>query len=402
LRSRAFRWYWFAQWPALLGTWMQLVALGYLVYSQTRSTTAVGLVAAADGIPALVLSPVGGLLADRLPRRRVLLATHTLLACAAATLGTLVLTGHASLAAILVVACVLGAADAIDLPARQALIGDLVERDLIVSAVALGSVVLSTTRIVGPSLAGIVIGVAGPGACFMVLALAYLAPIAVLLLVIPDLRPVPRETRATAISDIVAGFRLVRTDPLLRGIFVVSAVLVLLGASFMPYMPVLVTTMLHGDAHVLGLLYSAGGIGGLLGGALLATIGRTGRRNRMLVAGGIAYAVSLYSLVHSRMLFVSLFAVVGVAFAFVAINTSMTTLLQTDVDPAVRGRMFGLYAMCTAGLFPLGTLLYGSLSHVVDLFTAVGYGGIAVGVVTVLVGTSRTFRVLTERRGAPV
>ena len=207
LRVRPFRWYWAAQWPTLLGTWMQVVALGYLVYQRTGSTTAVAAVAAADGIPSVILSLAGGVLADRLPRRRILLVTQSLLGLSAGSLALLVATHHASFAAILVVAIVFGATDAADLPTRQALVADLVDRHLVVNAVALGAAAMSATRIVGPSVAGLLIGFAGPAVCFGFLAVAYLAPIAVLLTVIPDVAPLPRRAGATAWGELIAGLR---------------------------------------------------------------------------------------------------------------------------------------------------------------------------------------------------
>src|SRR5215469_15375270 len=128
LRVRPFRWYWAAQWPTLLGTWMQVVALGFLVYARTGSTTAVAVVAAADGLPAVILSLAGGVLADRLPRRRILLVTQSILGLTAGALAILAATGNATFVTILVVAVVFGATDAVDLPTRQALVADLVQR----------------------------------------------------------------------------------------------------------------------------------------------------------------------------------------------------------------------------------------------------------------------------------
>ena len=145
---------------------MQVVALGYLVYQRTGSTTAVAVVAAADGVPSVILSLAGGVLADRLPRRRILLVTQSLLGFSAGTLAVLVATNHATFVAILVVAIVFGATDAADLPTRQALVADLVDRHLVVNAVALGATAMSATRIVGPSVAGLLIGFAGPAVCF--------------------------------------------------------------------------------------------------------------------------------------------------------------------------------------------------------------------------------------------
>ena len=392
LRVRPFRWYWAAQWPTLLGTWMQVVALGYLVYARTGSTTAVAVVAAADGLPAVALSLLGGVLADRLPRRRILLVTQSALGLSAGALAVLVATGHAEFFAIVIVALVFGATDAVDLPTRQALVADLVERDVVVNAVALGSAAMSATRIVGPSVAGLLIGSVGPAACFGALAVAYLAPILVLVFVIPDVPPLPRAAGHTALGDMVAGLRQVRRDPLVRGVVIVCATLAFFGVAYMPFLPVLAKTQLHSGAQVLGILYSVGGIGGLVGGVAIAAMGRGARRLQLLLLGGPVYAVSLFLIAHSGIVGLTIPALVGLSFAFVAINTSLTTLLQTDTDPALRGRLLGIYATLFAGLQPLGTVLYGLLSHVVGLFDAIGVGAILVGLSALLVVATPSFR----------
>jgi MFS family permease len=392
LAVRSFRWFWIAQWPTLLGTWMQVVALGYLVFDRTHSSTAVAAVAAADGLPAVILSLAGGLLADRLPRRRILLFTQSVLGISSGVLAVLALTGHAGFWAIIAVAVVYGSADSLDLPTRQAMVSDLVKRDLIVSAVALSSTAMSVTRIVGPSLAGVLIATAGPGACFAVLSLAYIAPLAVLLTVIPDIRPLPRAAGATARGELLEGLRTVRRDPLVRGIVIVCAALAFFGVSYMPYLPVLARTQLHGGATVLGLLYSIGGIGGVVGGVAMATIGNAGGRRRLLVLGGAVYAVSLFAVAHSSVLPITLVALVGISFAFLAMNTSMATLLQTDADPALRGRLLGIYAMLFAGLQPLGTLMYAAVAHFIGLFNAIGFGALVVGAVAITVAVSPGFR----------
>jgi MFS family permease len=392
LKIRAFRWYWIAQWPTLLGTWMQVVALGFLVYDLTHSSTAVAAVAAADGLPAVILSLGGGLLADRLPRRRILLFTQSVLGISSGVLAVLAITGHAGFWSIIAVAVVYGSADALDLPTRQAMVADLVDRELIVNAVALSSTAMSATRIIGPSLAGLLIATAGPGVCFAALSIAYIAPLAVLLTVIPDVKPLPRAVGATAIGELFEGLRAVRRDPLVRGIVIVCAALAFLGVSYMPYLPILARTQLHGGPAVLGLLYSIGGIGGVVGGVVIATIGNTAGRRRLLIVGGAVYAVSLFVVAHSAALPVTLVALVGISFAFLAMNTSMTTLLQTESDPRLRGRLLGIYAMLFAGLQPLGTVLYAALKPVVGLFNAIGVGAIVVGVVAIAVAMSPSFR----------
>ena len=371
---------------------MQLVALGYLVYARTGSTAAVAVVAAADGLPAVALSLLGGVLADRFPRRRILLVTQTMLGVSAGTLALLVATDHAPFWSIVTIAVAFGATDAVDLPTRQALVADLVERDLVVNAVALGAAAMSATRIVGPSLAGVLIGLAGPAVCFGVLSIAYLAPILVLLFIVPNMAPLPRVAGRTAVGDLVAGLKEVRRDPLVRGVVIGCAALAFLGVSYMPFLPVLAKTQLHGGAQVLGIMYSIGGVGGLVGGLAIASLGRGAGRLQLLLAGGAVYAVSLFAVAHSATLWVTLPALIGISFAFIAMNTSMTTLLQTDTDPALRGRLLGIYATIFAGLQPLGTVAYGVMSRWVGLFDAIGVGALLVGVTAIAVSVTPSFR----------
>jgi MFS family permease len=397
LRVRAFRWYWAAQWPVLIGTWMQIVARGYFVFQLTHSQTAVGVVAAADGVPAVALSLVGGALADRVTRRRILLVTQSVLGLSSGCLAVLALSGHASVAAVTAVALIFGAANAVDLPSRQALVADLVERELVVSAVALGSVAMSACRIIGPALAGQLLVTVGPGFCFVTLALAYLVPITVLLTVIPDIPPLRAASASGVSRGLRAGLVAAMRDPLVRGVLGCAAVLSFFGVSYMPYLPVFAATSLHGGGAVLGLLYSTGGVGGLAAGLLIAGRGGPTTRVPLLAAGGIVYAVGLATLTQSHSLPLALPALVAVSFGFLAMNTSMTTLIQTDTDPALRGRLLGLYTTTFAGLQPLGTLLYGIAGHAVPLFDAIGAGALLVGAMAVWTAARPAVRATARR-----
>jgi MFS family permease len=307
-------------------------------------------------------------------------------------LAALALTGRASLASVTAVALIFGATDAVDLPSRQALVADLVDRELVVSAVALGSVAMSTCRIIGPALAGQLLVTAGPGPCFLVLALAYLVPIGVLLAVVPDIPPPQASSTAGIRSGLRAGLAAAVHDPLVRCVLVCAAVLSFFGVSYMPYLPVFAATSLHGAGAVLGLLYSTGGVGGLIAGLLIAGRGRPATRVRMLGAGGVVYAAGLATLTQSHTLVVALPALVAISFGFLAMNTSMTTLIQTDTDPALRGRLLGLYTTTFAGLQPLGTLVYGLVSRLVPLFDAIAVGALLVGAVAVWTATRPAVR----------
>jgi MFS family permease len=401
LSVRPYRWYWASQWPVFLGTWMQVVALGYYVYTTTGSQTAVGIVGAADGIPSVVLSLYGGVLADRLPRRRILLCTQSVLGISAAVLAILVAGNHAGLGALIAIAVIFGSADAVDLPTRQALIADLVSADLVVNAVALGSVAMSVTRILGPAVAGLLIGWVGPAVCFGFLALAYIGPLSVLIGIVPDIPPRKRAA-STALADFLDAVRVVRRDRLVRGVIVCVAALSFFGVAYMPYLPVYAHDKLHAGSQVLGLLYTTGGFGALVGSLFIAFIGgRSEVRRRLLLVGAVIYGCSLFTLASSGRLGFALPALVGISLGFLAMNTSMVTLLQTETDPSMRGRLLGFYTTILAGLQTVGTLAYGFIAHAVPLFAAISVGAVVVGVVGVLTALGPALRGRPIRAAPP-
>jgi predicted MFS family arabinose efflux permease len=328
----------------------------------------------------VVLSLFGGVLADRMPRRRILLWTQSVLGLSAGALAILVATHHAGLAAVMLVAVVFGSADSLDLPTRQALVADLVERDTVVNAVALTSVAMSLTRIAGPAIAGLLINAAGPAVCFAALALAYIAPITVLAMVVPNIPPRHREGKHTARGDFVEGLRELRHNRLVLGLTVCAATLSFFGVSYMPYLPVYAHDRLHAGSQVLGLLYTTGGLGALVGSLVIAGIGGSAATRRiLLLIGSAIYGASLFALASSSSLVVALPALVGISLGFLSMNTSMTTLLQTETDPALRGRLLGIYVTIFAGLQPVGTLLYGLFGT--SVFRAISVGALVVGAV---------------------
>ena len=178
---------------------------------------------------------------------------------------------------------------------------------------------------------------------------------------------------------------------MVRGLVIVASVLAFCGVSYMPFLPVLAKTQLHVGPQPLGIMYSVGGVGGLIGGLAIASMGRGAGRLQLMLVGGVVYAGSLFIVAHSAMLAITLPALVGISFAFVAVNTSMTTLLQTDTDPAMRGRLLGINATIFAGLQPLGTVAYGLIPHT-QLFNAIGVGALLVGAATVIVVVTPSFR----------
>ncbi len=394
LRVRLFRRFWLGLWPLLLGKWMQLVALGYLTFSLTHSVPAVGLVGAADGLPALLLGLPAGVLADRASRRHVLMATTAAMSLTAFALTAVVLAGHAGLPALVVAAVSFGSADAVDVPSRQALVADLVAADQLFGTAALTSTASSATRIVGPSIAGILIGFVGPAACFAAMGALALPFLLVLGPGLRGLTPLARSPgRRTAWQDLAEGLRWAASDVRTRWILVAMAVLSTLGVGYMPYLPVLARDHLHGGGQLLGLLYTMGGIGALVGGLTITGLSRRLPRGRLLLGAAPLYAAALVVVTRATTAAVAFPALMGVSLAFVAINTASLSTLQSETPARLRGRVLACYGLVW-GVAPFGTLLYAALSRVVPLFDAIAGGAVVVGLVVGLAATRPAVRAL--------
>ncbi len=392
----AFRRYWLGQWPLLFGKWMQLVGLGYLTFVVTHSAAAVGLVGAVDGLPMLVITLPAGVLADRYPRRRTLMLTTAGMGLTAALLGAAVLSHRDGLPVLLVAALGFGTFDAADAPTRQALVADVVPRHQMLGAAALSSTASSASRILGPTLAGVLLATVGPGPCFLVVAGLALPFLAVLAVGLRD-TPVPAAeagARRHALTEILEGLRWAAADPRSRWILIGMAALGLLGVGYMPYLPVFAREQLHGGGQMLGLCYTMGGIGALLGGlGITAASGRV-PRGRLLLMAAPVYAAALFGLTRSHAPVTAFPALMGISLAFVAVNTAMLSTLQSETPPRLRGRVLSLYSLLMSGAAPFGTLLYAGLSRVVPLFDAIGAGALVVGATLLLAATRPALRQL--------
>ncbi|MHB8394072.1 MAG: MFS transporter [Candidatus Dormibacteria bacterium] len=393
LRLPAFRLYLAGLGPLSLGTWMQLVALGYLTLQVTGSVTAVGLVGAADGIPAVLLSLPAGAVGDRYPRRMVLVVATTALGLTSLGLALAAGLGRASLPVLVGAAVCFGAADAFNAPTRQALVADLVPKEQLVGAATLTSSVGSAARIVGPAVGGLLLGTLGAASCF----LAMTASVVPFLLVLSRGRW-PSASRPTtemgAVRRMLEGLLWSRQDRAVRGVLIGSLTLGLFGIGYMPYLPVFAKDQLHGGGQVLGVMYSVGGLGALLGGVTLSLVSRRLRRDRLLLAAAPVYSLSLFGLTRAPDLAVAIPCLAGISLGFMAANTAMLTTLQTAAPTMMRARVLSLYSLAFTAGGPLGTLLYAGLSHIVPLFTAIAGGAVVVGLVLLWSATRPALRAL--------
>lgn len=374
-----FRHYLWGLAPLSLGTWMQLVALGYLTLQVTGSAAAVGLVGAADGIPAILLALPAGAVGDRWPRATVLAAASGGMGLASLGLAVVAGAGIASLPVLMIGAVLLGAATAFDTPTRQALVADLVPREHLVGAAALTGTVSSLSRILGPSVAGLLLGSAGASVCFAAMAVLVI-PYLVVLARNRWPRQAPSDSTQGRIEQLLAGLRWALGDPRARACLVAGAVLGMLGVGYMPFLPVFAREHLHGGGVVLGVMYSVGGVGALAGGLAIGLLSRRAHPWILLLLAAPVYGASLFTLTRVTTLALAVPCLAGISLGFLGANTAMLATLQGQAPPPLRNRVLALYALGYSGGGPLGTLLYAALSAFTSLFTSIAVGAVLVGV----------------------
>jgi MFS family permease len=361
MRHRQFRVYWIGQLVSVTGTWMQTMALGWLVYRLTDSPAALGLLSAVRFGPALVGAPFAGVMTDRFSRRAIVLMTQTLGLLQAATLATLTVTGSVQVWQALALALFQGVVDTLDMPARQTLQVDLVGVDDLQSAVSLNSSAFNAARIVGPALAGILVGAYGEGFCFLVNAVSYLAVLVALVAIrTPVLPPSPpRSIR----SDLLAGLRFAWDSPPVRAALLGVAVTSMVGLSYATLLPVVARDVLRGGARGYGILLAGAGIGAILGSLGTASgRGSVGAGRRALAAQAVL-GVGLTALGAVRDLAVATAVMVVIGLA-VAVQLSTTNgYLQTSAPHELRGRVISLYIWIFVGLSPIGGLAAGVIAE---------------------------------------
>lgn len=376
LRSRNYRLFFAGQGISLIGTWMQMVAVGWLVYRLTNSPLLLGLTGFAGQIPVLLLAPLGGVVADQWPLRRLLVITQTLCLVQALLLAGLTLSGTISPAAIIVLSAFLGIINALDMPVRQAFVVEMLADPAdLGNAIALNSLLVNGARLVGPALAGVLIAALGEGLCFLLNGISYIAVIAALLAMRVPVRPARGAIRPI-VAELAEGFRYALGFPPIRDVLGLLAVSSLLGMSYATIMPAFVRDVLHGDSRVYGLLLGTTGLGALVGGTLLAArrsargLGRTIAAGTVLFGGGLCI-VAVFRTISLAALLLPIVGL-GMMLQIVASNT----VLQILVDDDKRGRVMSLYAMAFLGMTPFGSLLVGGLAHSLGTPLALQIGGV--------------------------
>ncbi len=361
LHHRNYRLWFAGQLVSLLGTWMQSTAQGYLVYELTRSSAFLGYVSFAAGIPSWLFTLYGGVVADRMSRRNLLVITQTAMMVLAIILATLTFAQVIQPWHILVLAFLLGIANAFDAPARQSFVLELVSRQDLTNAIALNSTMFNLATAFGPAIGGLIYAALGPGWCFIINAISFLAVIAALLMMSLETAPAPRQANS-AWADLQAGLKYVITHAVARPVILNLAVISLFGVSFVALIPAWAVKVLGGDATTNGFLQSARGIGAMSGALMIAAMGGFIPRGKLVTLGGWVMPLLLLIFAAVRWLPLSLLTLVGVGWGFMVFANSSNALLQTQVPDQLRGRVMSIFTLAFFGLMPIGSLLAGALA----------------------------------------
>lgn len=344
---------------SLVGTWMQRVAQGWLVYELTNSALWLGIVGSADAVPMLIFSLWGGVVADRVRRRRLLLVTQAAAMVLAFVLGVLTAGGWVRVWHVAVIAACGGLVSAFDMPARQAFVVNLVSREHVMNAIALNSTMFNSARIIGPALAGILVAVVGVAGCFLINGASFIAVLIALSLIRLDEQP--QKEPGSHWSQLADGLRYVRGNAQVMGLLWMLAMVSVFGWSYAVLLPVFARDILQVGARGLGFLVSGAGVGALLAALTLAWLGDYPRKERLLFGGLVCASVALAGFALSRYFPLSLVTLAATGGGLMMYFATQQTLLQLAVSDEMRGRVMGLRSVVFAGLAPAGSLLIGAL-----------------------------------------
>ncbi len=377
LRHRNFRLFFGGQSISLIGTWMTRIATSWLVYRLTKSALLLGTVGFAGQIPTFVLAPLAGVIVDRIDRRKVLVWTQSLAMVQSLALAWLTLSHRITISEVLALSVMQGVINAFDMPGRQSFMVKMVEDKADLSnAIAINSSMVNVARLIGPSLAGMLIAATNEGWCFLVDGVSYIAVIASLLMMRLPAANIERAT-TTMVAQLREGWTYVVNFAPIRTILLMFALLSLMGWPFMVLMPLFAAQVLHGGPHTLGFLMGAVGVGSL-GSALSMVMRRSVRGlTKMIPIAATAFGIGLVCFGLSSVMWLSMLMMLVTGYGMMQGLTASNTILQTLVDEKMRGRVMSYYTMAFVGMAPFGSLLAGALAHAIGAPRTVIVSGVA-------------------------
>lgn len=371
-RHRNYRLFFSGQLVSLMGTWITSVAQGWLVYSLTHSPFLLGVVSFCGQVPVFFVSSFGGMISDRLDRRKMLIVTQALSMLQAAVLAALTLSGLVRVWHIVLLALFKGLVNAFDVPARQAFTIEMVGKEDLRNAISLNSVMFNLARIVGPTVAGILVATVGEGLCFTIDAVSYGAVLISLFRM--RIAPKPSRIHGRPLQELKAGFVYAWRERQIRRALMLISVCSAFGASYIPMMPAFVRDVLGEGSQGLGFVLGAVGAGALCGAYALA---RIHDRHLMLtpVVAAAAFGTGLILFANSHSLIVAMVLVVPTAFSLMLLGGSTNTIIQTVASDHMRGRVVSFYAMGFMGMMPWGSLVLGWLANRIGVGQSIAFGG---------------------------
>ena len=375
LRHRNFQLFFAGQLVSLVGTWMQNVAQSWLVYRLTGSSLLLGSVGFASQFPVFLLAPVGGTIADRHNRQRIVIATQVASMLLAFVLALLTLTRRVQVWHVFVLAALLGCVNAFDIPARQAFIVDMVGKEDLMNAIALNSSMFNGARVVGPAIAGLLVATIGEGWCFFANAVSYLAVITGLLMM--RIHCARRVTAESPLETTIEGFRWVKNTAPIRALLLLLGLLSLVAMPYAVLMPIFADRILHSGARGLGILMGFSGVGALMGALLLAAKSGLKGLGRWIVISTAGFGASLILFSWSRVLWLSALLLVPVGLTLMVEMAASNTLIQSMVPDELRGRVMAVYSMMFMGMAPFGALFAGAIAGRLGAPLTVTIGAVA-------------------------
>jgi MFS family permease len=374
---RNYRLFMVGQTLSLIGTWIQRMAMMWLVYKLSNSAFLLGVVGFCEQIPIFLIAPFAGVYADRWDKHKALIRIEVFALAQAFLLGILTLFGLVQIWHIIALSLCLGIINAFEVPMRQSFVVEMVEGDkaALPNAIALNSTVFNLSRLIGPSVAGILIAAVGEGWCFMANALSYAIVLVSLLMMRIPKSILERAKEVDILNKLKEGIQYVKQNHLMRSLLLLLAIVSFSNASLKTLAPIFAKDVLKGDAHTLGFLMSAAGVGAICGALFLTKRKSTGLLKRIVSFTGILLGTGMICFAISRSLPVSLFFIAIAGFSQMMHTASTNTLLQLYVDDDKRGRVMSFYTVCLQGTMPFGSLLAGALAGFIGAQWAVAFMG---------------------------
>ncbi|MDB5014540.1 MAG: permease [Daejeonella sp.] len=369
LQSKNYRIYFFGQLVSVIGTWLQIVAQGWLVLQLSNSAFLIGLVAALATAPSLLFSLFGGVIVDRFLKKRILFITQISSMLLAITLGTLTLLNWVNIPIIGLLAFLMGTVNAVDAPARQAFVSDLVTKEQLPSAIALNSGVFNAGRVIGPGFAGLLIALVGTGGAFIVNGISYIAVImALFFLKIKEKPPVKNVNPIQAIKD---GINYSVAHPIIKVLLLFTAMVSIFGWSYTTIMPIIAKNTFHVDAKGLGYLYSVTGLGSLLATLMIGLYSKKISAVVFIIGGNILFGTSLILFAATNTMSIALILLFFTGLGLLSMAAMMNTTIQGMVKNEFRGRVMSLYILMFMGLAPVGNFEIGWLTELFGIPKAI-------------------------------